>query len=86
VSGLQSLVESGRAIDIALAVLFVELIVLGVMRKRSAWPLIVGLVPGLCLMMAVRAALTGASWQLVALWVAVSLPLHLVDLRYRLKG
>jgi hypothetical protein len=86
VSGIQSLVESGRAIDIALAVLLVELIVLGIMRRRAAWPLIVGLVPGLCLMMAVRAALTASPWHIVALWVALSLPLHLADLRYRLKG
>jgi hypothetical protein len=85
-SGLQSLVESGRAIDIALAVLLVELVLLGILRRRAAWPLIVGLAPGLCLMIALRAALTSAPWSVVALWVALSLPLHLVDLRCRLKS
>jgi hypothetical protein len=34
-------------------------------------------------MLALRAALTDAGWQWVAIWLTVSLPLHLADLRHR---
>ena len=42
------------------------------------------LLPGTCLVLAMRAALVGASWQWVALAVSISLVAHLGDLRQRL--
>jgi hypothetical protein len=31
-------------------------------------------------LLALRAALTGANWMMIALWLALSLPAHLADL------
>ncbi len=41
------------------------------------------LLPGAAMIVAVRAALTGQAWWWVALPLALSLPLHLADLRRR---
>jgi len=35
------------------------------------------------MLLAVRAALTGAPWYHVSFWLAASLPVHLADLRRR---
>ena len=74
---LASLFTTGRAIDFALAVILVEGLWLG--RKRPAVDVMLMLLPGALLMLALRAALTGAGWQIVALWLALSLPVHLAD-------
>jgi hypothetical protein len=41
------------------------------------------LLPGALMIVALRAALTGAGWPAVALPVALSFPIHLADLRRR---
>lgn len=41
------------------------------------------LLPGALMIVALRAALTGAAWPLVALPVALSFPVHLADLARR---
>lgn len=43
------------------------------------------LLPGTCLVLALRAALVGAAWGWVALAVSVSLVGHLCDMRQRMK-
>jgi hypothetical protein len=82
---VQSLIESGRAIDIVLAVIVIEAIVLIGAMRRPWLATLLALLPGACLLLALRAAVTGASWQWIALWVTLSLPVHLADLAIRTK-
>ena len=60
----------------------VEAVVLVIMKRR-ALTVVLTILPGAVMMLALRAALTGADWQWVAIWLTVSLPLHLADLRHR---
>ena len=79
---MQALFDSGHAADIVLAVLLIEAIWL---RGRGwAWADLAGLLgPAALIVLGLRAALVGAPWYLIALPVALSLPLHLFDLRRR---
>lgn len=78
---------SGHAVDLILAVLFIEAVALMTLgwrgRRWSALDLLLALGPGACLLLAVRGALTGADWPLVALALAASFPLHLADVMRR---
>ncbi len=77
---------SGHAADLILIVLLGEALWLRGARRWS-WGAILGLLgPAALMMLGLRAALTGASWWWIALPLAASLPLHLMDLRKRLKG
>jgi len=81
---MQAYFASGRAVDVILAVLALEAAALLAWRGRAALPDLIGIVaPGVLLLLALRAALTGAPWQQVALWTTLSLPVHLYDLRRR---
>lgn len=76
--------ESGHAADLVLAVLALEAIWL----KSRGWSLgkIIGLVgPAVFIVLALRAALVGADWEWVAVLLALSFPLHLMDLKARLS-
>ena len=79
---LAALFASGRAVDIVLAVLAVEAVWLTLRRRTDVLP---ALLPGALILLALRAALTGAPWWAVAGWLALSLPAHLYDLRRRLN-
>jgi hypothetical protein len=79
------LISSGRIVDAILALMVLEGIVLAVVRQRTGrGPSIASLVPnfaaGGCLLMALRAALTGATVPLVAGWLFAALLSHLADL------
>ena len=75
---------SGHAADLVLAVLAIEAIWLKTRGWR--WSRIVGLIgPAVFIVLALRAALVGAGWEWVAVLLALSLPLHLIDLRTRLS-
>jgi hypothetical protein len=81
---LLDLVGSGAAIDIAILLTLLEILILvGLWRKR-ALPIVLGIMPGLCLMFALRASIA-QEWMLVGMWLTAALPLHLADLRLRLK-
>ena len=68
-----------------LAVLAVEALWLN-LAKGWGWSRIAGLIgPAVFIVLALRAALVGAGWEWVALLLALSLPLHLFDLRTRLR-
>jgi hypothetical protein len=71
---------SGHAVDLALAVLALELAWLILWRRRSLRAALTVTLPGACLLLALRAALTGAGWVWVAVWLALSLPAHVADL------
>ena len=79
---MQSFFTSGHAVDLVLAFMAVEAVVL-VMMKRRALTVVLTILPGAVMMLALRAALTDAGWLWVAIWLTVSLPLHLADLRHR---
>jgi hypothetical protein len=83
-STLQHLIESGIAIQIAIGLILVEISVIMWFRRQVPRAVILGLVPGLCLMLALLTALKGGDWRMIAFWVTVSLPFHLIDLRARL--
>jgi hypothetical protein len=73
---------SGHAVDLVLAFMAIEAIIL-IAMKRRALTVVLTILPGAVMMLALRAALTGVGWQWVAIWLTVSLPLHLADLRHR---
>ena len=81
-------IASGRAIDVVLGFVLLEAVLLYGIHRRTgrglAPPVLASmLVPGACLLLAVRAALTDGSWMLVALWLILALVAHLIDLRQR---
>jgi hypothetical protein len=83
-SSMAALFETGRIIDLVLLLVAVEAVALRVWRGRAARPLLVGLLPGVALMLAVRAALADAAWPWVATALVAALALHLLDLRGRI--
>jgi hypothetical protein len=80
---VETFFASGRAIDLVLAVLAVEALILW--RRRRATPLDIAaaLGPAALILLATRGALTGAAWPAIALPLALAFPLHLVDLGRR---
>ena len=82
----QWLFASGHAADLILGVLLIEGAWLRLARGWS-WGEILGLLgPAALIVLGLRAALTGAAWWWIALPLAASLPLHLMDLRARLAA
>lgn len=80
----QYLFERGHAADCILAVLAAEALWLRAVRGWG-WGAIAGLLgPAALIVLGLRAALTAAAWWWIALPLAASLPLHLMDLRARL--
>jgi len=79
---MRALFASGHAIDIVLAVIVLEAIVL-IARGANATAVTLTLLPGMLILLAVRAALTEAAWPWVALALAASFPAHVADLRRR---
>ena len=77
------LFTSGHAVDLILAVLAVEA---GYVTIRQRPDLLSTLATAVPLLLALRVALTGGGWPWVAGWLALSLPVHLWDLRSRLRG
>ncbi len=63
--------------------MLVEMIVLARRRRQSAGTIVLAFLPGILILLAVRAALTGAGWPWVALALAASFPAHLADVRRR---
>jgi hypothetical protein len=81
---MQAFFSSGHVVDLILAIIVVEYGVLawggrGLGFRAGLLDRLLALAPGVCLLLALRAALTGAAWPWVAAWLTASLPLHLVD-------
>ena len=88
---MQSALASGLLIDLILGLVVLEALALAAWRQMSGrglqtWDLIGNLAAGACLLLALRAALTGQGWTWIAFWLAASLPAHLFDLRRRLRA
>lgn len=78
-AALDWLFARGHAADVVLAVMLAELVLL----TRLGWPLhqaLLRLLPGMLMILALRAALTGAGWHWVALALVLSFPAHLADI------
>lgn len=84
-SWLVAWVDSGRVIDLLLLVIGIEIAALALWKRARFAVVLLGLLPGLCLMLALREALGDQDWRVILFWITVSLPFHLADLRLRLK-
>lgn len=78
----------GSAVDLILVFMILEGIVLAVYRRRTGRgialvDLAAMLLAGAFLLLALRAALTGASWSGIAGWLSAALVAHLADLARR---
>ena len=74
---------SGHAVDLVLLVIVVEFAVLSLRRSGAlgrGLDRMLALMPGVCMLFALRAALTGAAWPWVAAPLAASFPFHIADL------
>ncbi|WP_240663077.1 hypothetical protein [Sphingomonas sp. UV9] len=76
---------SGHAVDIVLGVIGLELLWL----RRQGWSMATAglrLAPGMLMLFALRAALTGLDWRWIAVPLIASLPVHLLDLARTARG
>ena len=85
---MQELFANGRIIDLILLLMVVEAAVLGLHNRRTGRGLpvrqvVTVLLAGGFLMLALRAALTGAAWSSIALFRGLGLLAHLADLAGR---
>jgi hypothetical protein len=85
---VREFVISGHLVDLAMVLTLLELIALIIYRQRTGRgiagsTLVVALSSGLFLMLALRAALTGADWPWIALALSASWATHLLDLKNR---
>jgi len=82
---IENLFASGHAADIVLVVLAIE----GIWLKIRGWGwlgILTLLGPAACIVAGLRAALVGADWWWIALPLALSFPLHLLDLSRRMRS
>lgn len=87
---MAALFENGRIVDLILALMIVEGVVFcGVTlvsgKRLPVVGLLFNLAAGACLLLALRAVLTGAGWMVAAAWLAAALAAHLGDLFQRLR-
>ena len=87
---MSQLFVGGRIVDLILGLMVVEALALIVHHRwtgRGIAPLdlLGNLLAGLCLLLALRAALVGATWGWIATWLSVALVAHLIDLQRRWK-
>jgi hypothetical protein len=76
---------SGRVVDLALLALLLEAVLIWALgrRGRAFAAFLPNLLAGACLLLALRAALTGANWPVLAGWLLAALLANLADLRQR---
>ncbi|MEO8010784.1 MAG: hypothetical protein ABI650_03980 [Dokdonella sp.] len=84
----QEFFTSGRVVDLVLVVMAIEAIVLGLYHRKSGrgiglLDLLANLASGFCLLLALRAALTGMSWPWIGAALAASFAGHLFDVSRR---
>jgi hypothetical protein len=83
-----ALFANGRIIDCIFLLIVAEVTILILIRKKTGRglrpvDLILSLLAGVALLFALRAALLGLAWPIVALFLFVSLLAHLTDLSRR---
>lgn len=87
---MAELFASGRIVDLIIALIVVEAAALVALRRtRRRGPdvasVIAMLVPGVFLLLALRAALTAAPWTTISLWLAAALVAHIADVAHRMR-
>lgn len=85
---MPELFASGRVVDLVVGFMAIEAMGLLAYHRRTGHGLapaqVAGnLLPGFLMLLALRAALTGAAWPWISLWLLASLGAHLADLRSR---
>lgn len=85
---MQALFASGHVVDIALALTVIEAGLVTWYARRigrgpAPGPFLGNLLSGVCLMLALRAALVGAWWGWIGFFLIGALAAHLSDLRWR---
>ena len=80
--------SSGRAVDLAIAITVIEAMALAAYHQRTGRGLapkqyVLNVISGLCLMLALRFALTGSTWLWVALSLSTSGVIHALDMASR---
>jgi hypothetical protein len=85
---MATLFANGHIIDAILALVLIEMMALILIRIRSgrglrAAALVASLLPGVGLLLALRAALLGYPWPIIALCLGCSLLAHVYDLARR---
>jgi hypothetical protein len=85
---MDKLFASGRVVDCILLFMAIESVILiAVHRLSRAGPspreLVASLSAGVALLLALRAAVVGSHWPLIAFWLGVALIAHLGDLKVR---
>ncbi len=88
---MAELFASGRVVDAILALMLLEGVALWALGRATGRGLAPGailtnLAAGAALLLALRAALTGAAWYAVAAWLVAGLLAHLADLWRRLAS
>lgn len=87
---MEALFASGRIVDVALALMVLEVVALWIYRRavgatplpaRIAW----NIAAGAFLLLALRAALTDASWPWIAAFLTGALVAHVGDMRARVQ-
>ncbi len=85
---MADLFATGRIVDLILALMILETIVLAGYHHHTGRgvrvaTLLTNMAAGACLLVALRAALAGAPWGAVAAALAVAFAMHAFDLRTR---
>jgi hypothetical protein len=80
---MEWLIRSGHAVDLILLIMLAEALWLHRVRRVGMLDVALALLPGALILLAARAAITGADWTMIALPLALSFPVHLADLRRR---
>ena len=80
--------SSGRAVDLAIAITVMEGILLAAYHRATGRgvatkQVVLNVLSGLCLMLALRFALTGSAWLWVALSLSASGVIHALDMASR---
>jgi len=88
---MEALFASGRVVDLILFLMACEVALLAVLRSSGRFPippqrLLPSLLAGACLLLALRAALTGAGVALCSMWLLLGLFGHVLDLGLRVRG
>jgi hypothetical protein len=82
------LFASGRVVDGIIVLMLIEAAVFSLLRKKSGRKasiraLLTNLSAGAALLLSLRAALTGSTWQVVSIWLLAALLAHVADLKMR---
>jgi hypothetical protein len=85
---VQALILGGGIADLMVGLIVLEALALSLLRPAALRRALPSLCAGACLALALRCALTGAPWPLLALCLAAAGTAHMVDVvrRWRMSG